>query len=33
MTTDTYPNAVSWIRVMRLLAWGSAGLLLLALGR
>lgn len=30
MTTDTYPNAVSWIRVMRPLAWGGAGLLLLA---
>lgn len=30
MTSDTYPNAVAWIRVLRPLAWGGAGLLLLA---
>jgi hypothetical protein len=30
MTHDTYPNAVSWIRVLRPIAWGGAALLLLA---
>lgn len=30
MTHDTYPNALSWIRVLRPLAWGGAALLLLA---
>ena len=30
MTTDTYSHAASWIRVLRPLAWGGAGVLLLA---
>ena len=29
MTHDTYRNAIAWIRVLRPLVWGSAGLLLL----
>lgn len=30
MTSDTFPAAVAWIRVLRPLAWGGAALLLLA---